>query len=52
MAALREKGLDHECLLFEDEGPGFAKPENRICFYAHTERFLAQHLGGRREDES
>ena len=50
MAALREKGLDHEYLLFEDEGHGFAKPENRIRFYAHTERFLAQHLGGRCED--
>jgi len=52
VAALREKGIDHEYLLFEDEGHGFAKPENRIRFYAQAERFLAQHLGGRREDES
>jgi dipeptidyl aminopeptidase/acylaminoacyl peptidase len=50
VAALREKGIDHEYLLFEDEGHGFAKPENRIRFYAHTERFLAEHLGGRCED--
>lgn len=50
VAALREKGIDHEYLLFEDEGHGFAKPENRLRFYTHAERFLAQHLGGRCED--
>ncbi|MDQ3680972.1 MAG: S9 family peptidase [Actinomycetota bacterium] len=50
VAALREKGIDHEYLLFEDEGHGFAKPENRLRFYAAAERFLAQHLGGRCED--
>ncbi len=50
VAALREKGIDHEYLLFEDEGHGFAKPENRLRFYAAAERFLAQHLGGRCEE--
>jgi dipeptidyl aminopeptidase/acylaminoacyl peptidase len=45
--ALIEKGLDHEYLLFEDEGHGLAKPENRERFYAAAEAFLAQHLGGR-----
>jgi len=50
VAALREKGVAHEYLLFEDEGHGFAKPENRLRFYAHAERFLAEHLGGRCED--
>ncbi|MDP8976962.1 MAG: prolyl oligopeptidase family serine peptidase, partial [Actinomycetota bacterium] len=50
VAALREKGIDHEYLLFDDEGHGFAKPENRLRFYAHAERFLAEHLGGRCED--
>ncbi len=51
VAALRGKGIDHEYLLFEDEGHGFAKPENRLRFYAHAERFLAEHLGGRCEEE-
>src|SRR5215469_11079548 len=47
VAALREKGIPHEYMLFPDEGHGFAKPENRLRFYAAAERFLAQHLGGR-----
>jgi dipeptidyl aminopeptidase/acylaminoacyl peptidase len=49
VAALREKGIPHEYLLFDDEGHGFAKPENRLRFYAAAERFLAEHLGGRCE---
>lgn len=49
VAALREKGIEHEYLLFEDEGHGFARPENRLAFYAVAERFLARHLGGRSE---
>ncbi len=42
--ALREKGKPVEYLLFADEGHGFAKPENRLKFYAAAERFLEQHL--------
>jgi dipeptidyl aminopeptidase/acylaminoacyl peptidase len=49
VAAMREKGIDHEYLLFEDEGHGFARPDNRLVFYAAAERFLAKHLGGREE---
>ena len=49
VAALRERGIDHEYLLFEDEGHGFVKPDNRMRFYAAAEAFLAEHLGGRRE---
>jgi dipeptidyl aminopeptidase/acylaminoacyl peptidase len=49
VAALTEAGIDHEYLLFPDEGHGFAKPENRLRFYAAAERFLARHLGGRVE---
>ena len=49
VAALTEKGVDHEYMLFPDEGHGFAKPENRLKFYAAAERFLAKHLGGRFE---
>ena len=51
VAALRDAGIDHEYMLFPDEGHGFAKPENRLRFYAAAERFLARHLGGRAEDE-
>jgi dipeptidyl aminopeptidase/acylaminoacyl peptidase len=47
--AMKRKGIDHEYLLFPDEGHGFAKPENRMTFYAAAERFLARHLGGRCE---
>jgi dipeptidyl aminopeptidase/acylaminoacyl peptidase len=50
VAALTDAGIDHEYLLFPDEGHGFAKPENRLRFYAAAERFLARHLGGRAED--
>jgi dipeptidyl aminopeptidase/acylaminoacyl peptidase len=48
--ALKEKGIDYEYMLFPDEGHGFAKPENRLKFYAAAEEFLAQHLGGRYEE--
>jgi dipeptidyl aminopeptidase/acylaminoacyl peptidase len=49
VAAMKERGIDHEYLLFEDEGHGFARPENRLKFYAAAEEFLAKHLGGRVE---
>src|SRR3984957_16169031 len=50
VAALAEAGIDYECMLFPDEGHGFAKPENRLKFYAAAERFLAKYLGGRFEE--
>ena len=50
VAVLQEKGIDHQYMLFPDEGHGFAKPENRLKFYAAAERFLAKHLGGRFEE--
>jgi len=46
VAAMRRKGIDYQYLLFEDEGHGFAKPENRLRFYRVAEAFLAQHLNG------
>ena len=49
VAAMRAKGIDYEYMLFPDEGHGFAKPENRLRFYAAAEQFLAKHLGGRAE---
>jgi dipeptidyl aminopeptidase/acylaminoacyl peptidase len=50
LAALAEAGIDYEYMLFPDEGRGFAKPENRLKFYAAAERFLARYLGGRFEE--
>jgi dipeptidyl aminopeptidase/acylaminoacyl peptidase len=50
VAALSEAGIEHEYMLFPDEGHGFAKPENRIKFYTAAERFLARYLGGRFEE--
>jgi dipeptidyl aminopeptidase/acylaminoacyl peptidase len=51
VAALEAAGIEHEYMLFPDEGHGFAKPENRLAFYAAAEAFLARHLGGRVESE-
>jgi dipeptidyl aminopeptidase/acylaminoacyl peptidase len=50
--AMKRKGIDYEYMLFPDEGHGFAKPENRLKFYAAAEKFLARHLGGRYEEDT
>jgi dipeptidyl aminopeptidase/acylaminoacyl peptidase len=47
VAAMKQKGIDHEYMLFPNEGHGFDKPENRLKFYAAAEKFLAKYLGGR-----
>jgi hypothetical protein len=44
--AMKTKGLPVTYTLFPDEGHGFARPENRLAFYAIAEAFLAEHLGG------
>ncbi|HCZ33729.1 MAG TPA: S9 family peptidase [Holophagaceae bacterium] len=49
VAAMRKNGQTVDYLLFPDEGHGFARPENRMKFYAAAEAFLARHLGGRVE---
>lgn len=49
VGAMKRKGIDYEYMLFPDEGHGFAKPENRLKFFAAAEKFLAKHLGGRYE---
>ena len=49
VAKLQEKKIEHEYLVFPDEGRGFVRPENRETFYRAAERFLARHLGGREE---
>lgn len=52
VAAMRENNKQVEYLLFLDEGHGFARPENRLKFYAAMEKFLARHLGGSSEPAS
>ncbi len=52
VAALRERGVEVEYLVKDDEGHGFVKPENRMDAYRTIERFLARHLGGRADDPS
>jgi len=36
-------------VLYPDEGHGFARPENRLSFYAVAEAFLSEHLHGKFE---
>jgi dipeptidyl aminopeptidase/acylaminoacyl peptidase len=50
--AMRKNSKPVEYYVFPDEGHGFARPENRMAFYAAAERFLAGCLGGRAEPPS
>ena len=47
--AMQAKALPVTYVVFPDEGHGFARPANSMAFFAITEVFLAQHLGGRFE---
>jgi dipeptidyl aminopeptidase/acylaminoacyl peptidase len=49
VAAMQKKNIPVTYVLYPDEGHGFARPENRLSFYAVAEAFLAEHLGGRVE---
>lgn len=48
--AMNEKQIPVTYVLYPDEGHGFARPENNLSFFAVTEAFLAQHLGGRYQE--
>ncbi len=48
--AMKAKGIPVTYVLYPDEGHGFARPENRLSFYAVSEAFLSECLGGRFED--
>ena len=52
VAALAERGVDVEYLVKDDEGHGFANPENRLDLYRAMEHFFARHLGGRSADSA
>jgi dienelactone hydrolase len=49
VAAMEAKGLPVTYVVYTDEGHGFARPENRIDFFARSEAFLGACLGGRVE---
>ena len=49
VAAMKQAGKPVEYVLYTDEGHGFARPENRLHFFAIAEEFLAKYLGGRSE---
>lgn len=42
--ALRQRGVEVEYMVKDNEGHGFANEENRFDFYRAMERFLAAHL--------
>ncbi len=46
VAALKSRNIPVTYAFYPNEGHGFARPENRLSFYAVMEAFLAQHLGG------
>lgn len=45
--AMQGKNIPVTYILYSDEGHGFARPENRLSFFAVSELFLAKYLGGR-----
>jgi dipeptidyl aminopeptidase/acylaminoacyl peptidase len=48
---LKQKGIPVQYTLYKDEGHGLAKESNRLHFFAQTEAFLAEHLGGQAEPQ-
>ncbi|MEM7171345.1 MAG: S9 family peptidase, partial [Pseudomonadota bacterium] len=49
VAAMEEKGLEVEYIVFDDEGHSIRNWKNRMTLARAMERFLARHLGGRAE---
>jgi dipeptidyl aminopeptidase/acylaminoacyl peptidase len=49
VAAMKANHVPVTYLLFDDEGHGFARPENNLAFFAAAEQFLGKCLGGRAE---
>lgn len=50
VVALRDLGHPVEYILAEDEGHGFAKPDNNMAMYAAAEKFLAKYCGTRYQE--
>jgi dipeptidyl aminopeptidase/acylaminoacyl peptidase len=47
--AMKVKNIPVTYMLYPEEGHGFDRPENNLSFFAVTEHFLSQHLGGKAE---
>jgi len=48
VASLSEREIDHEYLLFENEGHGIERTANRIEYITQTVEFFTEHVGNRR----
>lgn len=48
--ALKNRGIEVQYMVKDNEGHGFRNEENQFDFYGAMEKFLAQHLGGRDEN--
>src|SRR5690606_4610093 len=51
VVALRDRGFPVQYLVAPDEGHGFRGEENRLAMIVSIERFLAEHLGGRHQED-
>jgi dipeptidyl aminopeptidase/acylaminoacyl peptidase len=51
VAAMKEKGIDVEYMVKENEGHGFHNEENRFDFYRAMEKFLSKNLLEKEENE-
>jgi dipeptidyl aminopeptidase/acylaminoacyl peptidase len=51
VAAVRDNGRPVEYLVAPDEGHGFARPINNLALVTEMEKFFAQHLGGRYQQD-
>lgn len=47
VASLRDRGVQVDYRVYADEGHLFSQTENLVDMFRATERFLAEHLGGR-----
>jgi dipeptidyl aminopeptidase/acylaminoacyl peptidase len=50
VVALRDRGFNVEYILAPDEGHGFQRPINNMALFMASEKFLAEHLGGRYQE--
>ncbi|MCU4162577.1 S9 family peptidase [Marinilabiliaceae bacterium A049] len=51
VAAMKERGIDVEYMVKDNEGHGFRNEENRFDFYNAMEKFLAKHLNNEPVEE-
>ncbi|MEY4936141.1 MAG: Prolyl tripeptidyl peptidase precursor [Bacteroidota bacterium] len=51
VVAMRDNKIPVEYLCASDEGHGFARPVNNMAALAASEKFMAQYLGGRFQEE-